>query len=168
MAKARAKLSKKVEPSKAVKRVVKAYAEYDSKMTTVLNESGRPEYILSSFEKIDLVEKGISKTALEKLKRMAGLDYDQLALVLNVARATLINKKANEKFNPDLSDKILSLADLFSYGYEVFEDRDRFNTWLFSSNRALGGQTPFNILHSSFGRQEVKNLIGRIDYGVYS
>jgi putative toxin-antitoxin system antitoxin component (TIGR02293 family) len=168
MKKVAVKQGKKAEPATAVKRAPKTGSGNDSKMTGVLIEAGAPEYVLSSFEKMDLAEKGITKTALEKFKRTAGLDYDQLAMVLNVARATLINKKGNEKFNTDLSDKILGLADLYSYGYEVFEDRARFNMWIFSSIRALGGQTPFSLLHSSYGRQEVKNLIGRIEYGVYS
>jgi uncharacterized protein (DUF2384 family) len=34
--------------------------------------------------------------------------------------------------------------------------------------RALGGKKPFDLLHTSFGREEVRNLLGRIDYGVYS
>ncbi|MGB8194307.1 MAG: antitoxin Xre/MbcA/ParS toxin-binding domain-containing protein [Chitinophagaceae bacterium] len=127
-----------------------------------------PEFRMSSFEKMEIIQDGISKKALQNLKDKAVLDYDQLAQVLNVARATLINKKGNEKFSKDVSDKILGLADIYSYGYEVFEDRARFNQWIFRANRALGGQAPFDILNSTFGRTEVKNLIGRIDYGVYS
>ena len=134
----------------------------------LLANQGRPEYQMSSFEKIELVEEGISKKALENLKLKAGLDYDQLSKVLKVARTTLLSKKADEKFNQDLSDKILGLADIYSYGYEVFEDRDRFNEWIFRQNKALGGQAPFDILNNSFGREEVKHLIGRIDHGVYS
>jgi putative toxin-antitoxin system antitoxin component (TIGR02293 family) len=99
---------------------------------------------------------------------MAGLDYDQLAQVLNVARATLINKKAPDRFNTDISDKIVVLADIFSFGLEVFEDKARFRHWLQSPLRALGGKSPFDMLHTSFGREEVRNLIGRIAYGVYS
>jgi len=134
----------------------------------LLTGKGRPEYQMSSFEKIELVEEGISKKALENLKQKAGLDYDQLSQVLNIARTTLLNKKGNEKFNKDVSDKILGLANVYSYGYEVFEERDRFNEWIFRKNKALGGQAPFDILHTSFGREEVKHLIGRIDHGVYS
>ena len=130
--------------------------------------NGRPAHKMTSIEKMDLVEEGISKKALENLKNNAELDYDQLAEMLNVARATLINKKGNAKFNHDVSDKILGLADIYSYGYEVFEDRDRFNEWIFRKNQALGNQTPFDLLHNSFGREEVKNLIGRIDHGIYS
>jgi putative toxin-antitoxin system antitoxin component (TIGR02293 family) len=134
----------------------------------VFNNNGRPAHKMTSFEKMEMVEEGISKKTLEELKNNAELDYDQLAEMLNVARATLINKKGNEKFNQDVSDKIMVLADIYSYGYEVFEDKDHFNEWIFRKNQALGNQTPFDLLHNTFGREEVKNLIGRIDHGIYS
>lgn len=134
----------------------------------MLTNGGKPEYQLSAFEKIQLAREGVSKKALENLKEKASLDYDQLSTILNVGRTTLLNKRGNDLFNEDLSDKIVGLADIYSYGYEVFEDRDRFNDWIFRSNKALGGKAPFKILHNSFGREEVKHLIGRIDHGVYS
>ncbi|GGM99503.1 hypothetical protein GCM10010967_36830 [Dyadobacter beijingensis] len=128
----------------------------------------RPESQMTSFQKIDMIRRGISKNDFEGFKNKTGLDYDQLANALSVARATLINKKGDEKFNQSLSERIVSLADIYSYGYEVFEDVERFNSWVFRPNKALGGQRPFDFLDNQFGREEVKNLIGRIDYGVYS
>ena len=60
------------------------------------------------------------------------------------------------------------MADLYSYGYIVFEDQERFNQWMFHPNQALGGRPPYDLIHNQFGREEIKNLIGRIEYGVYS
>ena len=138
------------------------------KLYAVLNSDTKPEIHLSSFEKITMVRNGIPKNALEHFKRKTGLDYDQLASILSVARATLINKKGAAKFNQTLSEKILGLADIYSYGYEVFEDQDRFNQWIFRSNKALAGQAPYDLLDNQYGREEVKNIIGRIDFGVHS
>ncbi|NIJ53546.1 type II RES/Xre toxin-antitoxin system antitoxin [Dyadobacter arcticus] len=128
----------------------------------------KSESQMTGFEKMTIARQGISKTDFERFKDKTGLDYDQLAAALSVARATLINKKGTEKFNPSVSEKIVSIADIYSYGYEVFEDVKRFNQWIFRANHALGGKSPFEILDSQFGREEVRNLIGRIDYGVYS
>jgi putative toxin-antitoxin system antitoxin component (TIGR02293 family) len=130
--------------------------------------SKKPESQMTAIEKMDLVRVGVTKSALEKLKSIAALDYDQLARILSVARATLINKKGAAKFNNALSEKIVGLADIYSYGYEVFEAEDRFNQWMFRPNQALNGQTPFDLIDNQYGREEVKDLIGRIDYGVYS
>lgn len=132
------------------------------------NASKKPESRMTSFEKIDIIKEGISKRDLEHLKEKSDLDYNQLSKVLSVARATLINKKGSAKFDMVLSERIVGVADIYSYGYEVFEDENRFNEWIFRPNQAFGGQTPFDLLDNQYGREEVKSLIGRIDYGVYS
>jgi putative toxin-antitoxin system antitoxin component (TIGR02293 family) len=132
------------------------------------NASDKPESQLTGFEKMHIVRDGVSKNDLELLKRKTALDYTMLAKALSVTRATLINKKKNEKFNAGLSEKILGMADLYSYGFEVFEDEDRFNQWMSKPNKALNGKAPYDLIDNQFGREEVKNLIGRIDYGIYS
>ncbi len=128
----------------------------------------KPESQMSPIEKMERMHVGISKKELETLKSRAKLDYDKLAKLLSVTRATLINKPSSEKFNSALSERILGLADIYSYGYDVFEDEEKFNQWMFKQNRALGQKTPYEVCNNQFGREEVKNIIGRIDYGVYS
>ena len=117
---------------------------------------------------LEMVKKGVTKTQLESLKETAGLDYDTLAQGLSTARATLINIKGEDKFNFAVSEKIVGLEDIYSYGYEVFGDKDSFNQWMFRHNKALGNYTPFELVNNQFGREEIKSLIGRIDYGVFS
>lgn len=146
-----------------------AYLTKGNHFNSILsNASQKPESQLSAFEKMYIVRDGVSKKDLELLKSKADLDYTMLAKALSVTRATLINKKRGEKFNSGLSEKILGMADLYSYGFEVFENEDRFNQWMARPNKALGGQVPYDLIDNQFGREEVKNLIGRIDYGIYS
>ena len=142
--------------------------EEQSDVSILSSSTSSPENRLTSFQKITLIDRGIPKHDLNKFKERAGWDYNQLSDILDVARAKLISKKADERFDKQVSERILSLADLYSYGYEVFEDEDRFNAWVFSANHALGGLAPFDYLDTQFGRDEIKDLIGRIDYGVYS
>jgi putative toxin-antitoxin system antitoxin component (TIGR02293 family) len=137
-------------------------------ITILWDTPKKAESHMSSFEKMEVIKEGISKKSLEYLKEKSGLDYDQLASTLSIGRATLINKKKNEKFSQSVSERILSVADIYSYGYEVFEDTERFNEWIFRPNKALGGQRPYDLLNNQFGREELKALIGRIEYGVYS
>lgn len=128
----------------------------------------KPESQMTPIEKMERLSLGISKKELEALKIRTALDYDKLAKLLSVTRATLINKPSSEKFNSALSERILGLADIYSYGYDVFENEEKFNQWMFRENNALGGKTPYEVCNNQFGREEVKNIIGRIDYGVYS
>jgi putative toxin-antitoxin system antitoxin component (TIGR02293 family) len=122
----------------------------------------------SVIEKIEFVRKGVTKKFLVKIKEKTDLDYDKLAKVLSVGRATLINKNGNKPFNLPLSDRIVGLADLYEYGYEVFGDIENFNEWMVTSNHALGGMKPYDLIDTQYGKDEVRHLIGRIDYGVFS
>lgn len=128
----------------------------------------KPENQMTPFEKMEKLQEGLSKKDLEKLKSRTELDYDKLSKALSVTRATLIKKKGIQKYSYALSERILGLADIYSYGYKVFEDEARFKDWMFKPNYALGGKAPYDIINNQFGREEVKNLIGRIEYGVYS
>ncbi|MDP9041277.1 MAG: MbcA/ParS/Xre antitoxin family protein [Bacteroidota bacterium] len=128
----------------------------------------RKELPMSAVEKMQLSRAGVTKEYLEKVKLRTHLDYNKLARVLGVTRATLINKQKEEKFNPMLSERIIGLAELYDFGFEVFDDEEKFHRWMFSPNKALGGEQPFDLLDNQFGREEVKNILGRIQYGVYS
>lgn len=123
---------------------------------------------MTSYQKMRIVRDGISKSYLTKLKEETGLDYDALAQALSVTRSTLINKKGNQKFSDHVSERIVAVAELYSFGYEVFENKENFNKWMFAPNQALGGEAPFELIDNQYGREEIHNLIGRIAYGVYS
>jgi putative toxin-antitoxin system antitoxin component (TIGR02293 family) len=123
---------------------------------------------LTLLEKMNLVRTGVTKEYLEEFKLQSKLDYQKLAKVLSVTRATLINKKKKEKFHPALSERIVGVEDLYTYGFEVFDDKEKFNQWMFTNNKALGGQPPYDLIDNIFGREEVRKILGRIEYGVYS
>lgn len=134
----------------------------------ILDSGLKPESKMTAIEKMNISKSGVTKKDLVGLKEKSSLDYDKLAKTLSVTRATLINKKPAEKFNPSLSERIIGLAEIYSYGFEVFEGKEPFNSWINSPNKALAGKTPYDLLDSQFGREELMSIIGRIEYGVYS
>lgn len=123
---------------------------------------------LTSYQKMQIVRDGVTKSYLTKLKDETSLDYDALAQALSVTRSTLINKKNDQKFSDHVSERIIAVAELYSFGYEVFENKGHFNKWMFAPNQALSGANPFELMDNQFGREEIRNLIGRIAYGVFS
>jgi putative toxin-antitoxin system antitoxin component (TIGR02293 family) len=127
-----------------------------------------PIYQWSSYQKIETIKEGISKEELENLKEQTGMDYNMLSKILAVTKATLHSKKGKDRFDAAISERILLLADIYSFGYTVFQDQEKFNRWMKTPNRTLGGEAPLNLAETIYGIEEVKNLIGRIDYGVYS
>lgn len=127
-----------------------------------------PIYQWSSYQKIETIKEGISKEELENLKEQTGLDYNMLSKILSVTKATLHNKKGKERFDTTVSERILLLADVYSFGYEVFGSPEKFNRWMKTPNRALGMELPLSLAETIYGIEEIRNLIGRIAYGVYS
>lgn len=159
---------KNVEVTANIAAGISHTGSYGHSTSIIVEKTSKPEWQMTAVEKMDMVRDGVSKKDLESLKSKANLDYDKLSTLLSTTRATLINKKGTENFSAALSERIVSIADLYSYGFEVFEDETKFNEWVFRPNQALGGKQPFELLDNQFGREEVKNVIGRIDYGIYS
>ena len=127
-----------------------------------------PIHQWSSFDKIEAIKTGISKEELESLKNKSQLDYEALSVILNVTKATLHNKKGKEKFDQYISERIFLLAELYSYGYEIFGNHEKFNTWMKKENRSLNWVSPLSFMDTLYGIGEVKQLIGRIAYGIIS
>jgi putative toxin-antitoxin system antitoxin component (TIGR02293 family) len=122
---------------------------------------------LSSAAKIGHIKIGISKLYLVGIKDAIDLDYDTLGRILSVSRAKLLSKRPEEKFDQLTSERIMLLADLFSYGLEVFGDKDRLTTWLKRPSKALGDISPVDMMDTVYGIQEIRNELGRIEYGIY-
>ena len=165
---ARKHFTPKLSVAPGKKPVVTIQSSADPLIKSIFGGGKHSKTYNTAIEKMDLVREGVNKTELQYLKERIGLDYDDLAAILPATRATLISKKGTQKFNPSISEAIVSVADIYSYGYEVFEDEVRFNEWMFRPLQALNGEIPFSLLDNQFGREEVRNLIGRIEYGVYS
>ena len=51
---------------------------------------------------------------------------------------------------------------------EVFGDAENAREWLIHPQRGLGNVVPVELAKSEIGAREVENLLGRIEYGVYS
>jgi putative toxin-antitoxin system antitoxin component (TIGR02293 family) len=122
----------------------------------------------TNFDKIASVKSGISKDSLVSFKQEIDIDYEHLSFILGTTKTTLHKKQGKETFSPSISEKVIALMDVYNYGYEVFGDKHKFNKWVQTSNRALGNRIPLDVMDTIFGIDEVKNIIGRIAYGVYS
>lgn len=122
---------------------------------------------LTSQFKIGIIKNGITKTQLEAIKSETDFDYHTLSTLLAVSRTTLIKKKGEEKFDQPTSERIMLLAELLSYGRDVFESKELFNIWLKNPSSAMSGKAPLELLDTLYGIEEVKKELGRIEYGVY-
>jgi putative toxin-antitoxin system antitoxin component (TIGR02293 family) len=115
---------------------------------------------------IDLSRKGVSKEALLYLAKFMGLPLSQMAALLPVTERTIQRYAPKEHFDRVVSENILHLAEVAARGLEVFEDHDRFKTWIDQPSTALGGRSPKSLLPSRFGIDMVLDELTRIEHGV--
>src|SRR5213594_575300 len=119
-------------------------------------------------ELIRQIQKGLRFSELETLQSTIDLPFEQLAAKLAISRSTLQRRKAAGRLSPDESDKVMRLSRLLEHATNVFGDVERARAWLKFPQRGLGGAIPLDYAETEVGAREVDNLLGRIDYGVYS
>jgi putative toxin-antitoxin system antitoxin component (TIGR02293 family) len=122
----------------------------------------------SPAEVIQVVREGLDFAELEALREQLDLPLDRLAGQLGMARATLHRRKAGGRLTSDESDKVVRFARLLGHAVHLFGGIEDARRWLKSPQRGLGGAVPLDYAQTEAGAREVENLLGRIDYGVYS
>ncbi len=63
---------------------------------------------------------------------------------------------------------MLRITEIIKRATEVLESEDEAIEWLKRPSRALGDETPLVYANTEVGSQEVMNLLGRIEHGVFS
>jgi len=119
-------------------------------------------------ELIRKIQKGLRFTELETLQNSIDLPFEQLAAKLSISRSTLQRRKAAGRLSPDESDKVIRFLRLLEHAARVFGDIEKGRAWLKYPQYGLGGAVPLDYARTEIGAREVDNLLGRIDYGVYS
>jgi putative toxin-antitoxin system antitoxin component (TIGR02293 family) len=117
---------------------------------------------------VEEVRTGLDFAELEALREQLDLPLERLASQLGLARATLHRRKASGRLNTDESDKVVRFARLLGHAVHLFGSIENARRWLKSPQRGLGGAVPLDYAQTEAGAREVENLLGRIDYGVYS
>lgn len=116
----------------------------------------------------DRVREGLPYETLEAVVERLRLTREELSAALHLPLRTLTRRKKNRRLRPDESDRLARLARIAAYGIEVLGDEDRATSWLRTSNRALGGSTPLQLLDTDLGSRQVEEVLGRIEHGVFS
>src|SRR5213079_3539661 len=119
-------------------------------------------------ELIHRIQKGLRFSELKSLQDSIDLPFEQLAAKLCISRSTLQRRKAAGRLSPDESDKVVRFSRLLRHATAVFGDAERARAWLKHAQVGLGGAVPLDYASTETGAREVDNLLGRIDYGVYT
>ena len=118
---------------------------------------------------IDKVETGFPYAAFEKLATLLETSAGDLALRLRIPARTLQRRKQSGVLSVEESERLLRLSRIVQATFDLFEgDHKAAIGWLGRKNRALAGETPLEMSSTEPGGEEVLNLIGRLEYGVFS
>lgn len=125
--------------------------------------------IESPFDFIAIATKGVSANIIVNFRNHFNIPRAYAAELLNVSEPTIYRWiRGNKKLERNYSVQVFELTDLFLYGSEVFNNKSNFFKWLELPNTALGGLEPKVLLEVPGGVAKVKELLGRIEHGVYS
>jgi putative toxin-antitoxin system antitoxin component (TIGR02293 family) len=114
------------------------------------------------------IQKGLRFSELETLQNSIDMPFEQLAAKLCISRSTLQRRKAAGRLSPGESDKVIRLSRLLEHATNVFGDIEKARAWLKFPQRGLGGAVPLDYAETEVGAREVDNLLGRIEYSVYT
>ena len=125
--------------------------------------------IESPYDFIHIASKGLNANVIRNFRIYFNIPLQTTARMLNVSEPTIYRwTRANKPLERNFSVKLFEITDLFLYGSEVFGGKENFFKWLNLPNTALGGMEPQELIEIPGGVSKVKDLIGRIEHGVYS
>ncbi|MDP3940033.1 MAG: DUF2384 domain-containing protein [Deltaproteobacteria bacterium] len=98
-----------------------------------------------------------------------GIKEEELSEALGLPTLrTLRRRKKRNKLEPGESDRLVRMARIVAKAIEVLGSNEKAGTWLDRPNRALGGKKPLALLDTDIGVEQVGDVLGRMEYGVYS
>lgn len=135
-------------------------------MTTAVLKRTQP--IATIHAQIGRIQAGLSFRAVQNLQKALDVPMEKLASVLGMSRATLHRRKLQGKIDKGESERLVRYQRLLQKAEDVFGDAKNAREWLSHKQLGLGNAVPLDFAKTEIGAREVENLLGRIEYGVYS
>ena len=117
---------------------------------------------------IERIQEGLPIYELDALQESLAVPMDVLAGKLGISKATLQRRKIEGRLDAVESERVLRFARLMGKAVNVFGSENNAREWLNTAQFGLGGAVPLDYAETEIGAREVENLLGRIEYGVYS
>jgi putative toxin-antitoxin system antitoxin component (TIGR02293 family) len=132
------------------------------------NRGYSPTLQLSASEVIQAIRRGFPVEELDALQNSLKVPIETLAKKIGMSKATLHRRKLQGRLGLEESDRVFRFARLMGKATEVLEGEESARRWLTKPQFGLGGAVPLDYAETEVGAREVEDLLGRIEYGVYS
>jgi putative toxin-antitoxin system antitoxin component (TIGR02293 family) len=118
---------------------------------------------------IRLIGRGLPWSTVPAFARVSGFSQQELADFLGVPARTFARRRLSGTLDPAESERLLRLAEIFDAALSLFGgEHDGARQWLTSPVRGLNSSRPIDYARTELGAREVRNLIGRLEDGVFS
>lgn len=117
---------------------------------------------------VEILQLGLPVKELDALQASLAVPMERLVPMLGLSKATFHRRKASGRLGTAESDRVVRFARLMGKATEVLESEDSARRWLNAPQFGLGGAIPLEYAATEVGAREVEDLLGRIEYGVYS
>ena len=121
--------------------------------------------IYSEIDFSEAITAGIPLRAVKNIQSYLSASDVRMAELINVSSKTFRTRKV---FKDDEGDHAYTTARIIVAAEEAIGDKNSALEWLNSKQPALGDHVPIELILNSAGAQAVEDLLGRIEYGVYS
>lgn len=152
--------------------VKEAALKYEVRLTVPVHKN--PDLRIVGFKSDNVMEQvaelkeGLPAGVVDLLGRELEVSRKELARIAGVAERTLIRKIQAGRLTADQSERMNRVSRLLARAIDVLGDKERALRWLKAPRSYFGGNPPLDYVDTELGCQEVFNLLGRIEYGVFS
>lgn len=116
----------------------------------------------------ELVRSGIPAESVRTLATATLTTLTALQDLAGIDRGTFARRaRTKSRLKIDESDRIARFARIANRAIEVM-GREQGLAWLRARNPALGDRIPIELVRTDIGAKQVEQVLGRIEYGVFS
>jgi putative toxin-antitoxin system antitoxin component (TIGR02293 family) len=116
-----------------------------------------------------ITREGLPVQTLTVLADQLSVERKTLAKLVGISERTLSRRLASrEHLSAEESDRTIRVARVFAKATDTLGTNEKASRWLQTSNLALGGDVPLELLDTETGARSVETILYRIDYGIYS
>ena len=117
---------------------------------------------------IKTVRQGLPTEVFKTLAANLEMSDRQLAGALKIPNRTLDRRLKEGVFSPEESDRLARVAKILKRAHEVFGNPEKARGWMNTQLASFDGETPLQRADTFLGATQVEDVLGRIDYGVYT